>query len=54
MSKIKMDVLASIKELTLFDDTFMTKVFEDDIECTQFLLRIIFNDDKIKVKKDYR
>ena len=51
MSKIKMDVLASIKELTLFDDTFMTKVFEDDIECTQFLLRIIFNDDKIKVKK---
>ena len=48
--KLKSDVLDSIKKFTLLDDTFMTKVFEDDKECTQFLLRIIFNDDKIKVK----
>ena len=50
MLKLKSDVLDSIKKFTLLDDTFMTKVFEDDKECTQFLLRIIFNDDKIKVK----
>lgn len=31
----------------------MTKVFEDDIERTQFMLRIIMNNDKIKVKKAF-
>ena len=51
MLKLKSDILDSIKKFTLLDDTFMTKVFENDIECTQFLLRIIFDDDKIKVKE---
>ena len=51
MLKLKNDILDSIKKFTLLDDTFMTKVFENDIECTQFILRIIFNDDKIKVKE---
>ena len=51
MLKLKSDVLDSIKKFTLLDDTFMTKVFEEDNECTQFLLRIIFDDDKIKVKE---
>ena len=51
MLKLKSDVLDSIKKFTLLDDTFMTKVFENDKECTQFLLRIIFDDDKIKVKE---
>ena len=51
MLKLKSDILDSIKKFTLLDDTFMTKVFENDIECTQFMLRIIFDDDKIKVKE---
>ena len=51
MVKIKNDLLESIQEFTLLDDPFMTKVFEDDIERTQFLLRIILKNDKIKVKK---
>lgn len=51
MVKLKNDLLESIREFTLLDDAFMTKVFEDDIECTQFLLRIILNDANIKVKK---
>ena len=51
MLKLKNDLLESIREFTLLDDAFMTKVFEDDIECTQFLLRIILNDGNIKVKK---
>ena len=32
MVKVKQDLLNSIKEFTLMDDPFMTKVFEDDIE----------------------
>lgn len=51
MRKVKQDVFESIQEFTLLDDAFMTKVFEDDLERTQFLLRIILNDDKITVKK---
>ena len=51
MSKLKQSILKAIRELTLLDDAFMTKVFEDDIKQAQFLLRILFNDDTIKVKK---
>ena len=53
MIKLRKDLLDSIKEFTLMDDSFMTKVFEDDIERTQFMLRIIMNNDKIKVKKAF-
>lgn len=53
MLKLRKDLLDSIKEFTLMDDPFMTKVFEDDIERTQFMLRIIMNNDKIKVKKAF-
>ena len=51
MRKLKQSILKAIRELTLLDDAFMTKVFEDDIKQAQFLLRILFNDDTIKVKK---
>ena len=53
MLKLRKDLLDSIKEFTLMDDPFMTKVFEDDIERTQFMLRIIMNNDNIKVKKAF-
>ena len=53
MLKLRKDLLDSIKEFTLMDDPFMTKVFEDDIERTQLMLRIIMNSDKIKVKKAF-
>lgn len=51
MSKLKQAILNAIREMTLLDDTFMTKFFEDDIKRAQFLLRILFNDDTIKVKE---
>ena len=38
-----------IQELTLMDDVFMTKVFEDNIECTELVINIILNK-KLKVK----
>ena len=50
MVKVKQDLLNSIKEFTLMDDPFMTKVFEDDIERTKLILRIILEYDTINVK----
>ena len=40
-----------IAELTLMNNKFMNKVFDADIACTQLLLRIILNNDKIIVKQ---
>ena len=48
MVKLKEDTRKSIAELTLMDDIFMNKVFENDIGRTALLLRIILKNDKIK------
>ena len=53
MLKLKQDIINSIAEFTLLDDPFMSKVFEDDIKRTQFILRIFLRNDKIKVKKSF-
>ncbi len=42
-------LLAKIAQFRLFDDDFMSKVFEDDIEATEFLLQIILQRDDLKV-----
>lgn len=43
-SNIKREkLLQKIKAFRLLDDDFMSKVFEDDIECTEFLLHIIMD-----------
>ncbi len=42
-------LLSKIAQFRLFDDDFMSKVFEDDIEATEFLLRIILQRDDLKV-----
>ena len=49
--KLKADILKAISEFTLMDDTFVSKVLEDDPENVQFMLRIFLDDDKIKVIK---
>lgn len=51
MVNIREDTRESIAKLTLMDDIFMNKVFENDTERTALLLRIILNNDKIKVIK---
>lgn len=33
------------------DDAFMSRVFEDDIECTELLLHIIMDNPYLKVKE---
>ena len=51
MVNLREDTRESIAKLTLMDDIFMNKVFENDTERTALLLRIILNNDKIKVIK---
>lgn len=40
-----------IKRFRLFDDEFMTKCFEGDLECTELVLSIIMDKSDLKVKK---
>lgn len=48
----KQDALVQkIKAFRLLDDDFMSKVFEDDIECTEFLLHIIMDKPDLKVQQ---
>lgn len=42
-------LLSKIARFRLFDDDFMSKVFEDDIEATEFLLRTILQRDDLEV-----
>ena len=45
----KQKMLARIHEFTLMDDDFMTRFFENDKECTQFVLQTILGNKKLKV-----
>ena len=49
---VKLEYLERLARLRLIDDTFMRKVFENNTPATELLLRIILQDDKIKVVKD--
>lgn len=40
-----------IKEFRLLDDDFMTKCFENNIECTELLLHIVMDKPDLIVKK---
>lgn len=42
--------LDRIKRLRLIDDVFMSKCFEDNIECTELVVRIVLNRNDIKVR----
>ncbi len=47
----KQKTIEKIQEFSLMDDTFMSKVFEDNIPATQLLLQIIMKNDKLTVKE---
>ncbi|MDO4921675.1 MAG: Rpn family recombination-promoting nuclease/putative transposase [Phascolarctobacterium sp.] len=49
---VKPEYLEKLARLRLIDDTFMRKVFENNTPATELLLRIILQNDKIKVVKD--
>mgnify|MGYP003273284166 FL=1 len=48
---VKPEYLEAIARLRLIDDFFMRKAFENNIPAAELLLRIILQDDKIKVVK---
>ena len=39
----KKQLNSKLEQFRLFDDAFMSKVFEDDVEATEFLLRTILH-----------
>lgn len=43
--------LDRIKRLRLIDDVFMSKCFENNIECTELVVRIILDRMQIPVKR---
>lgn len=45
------EYLQKIKEFRLFDDEFLSRVFDENIECTELLLHIILDNPDIKVRK---
>ena len=45
----KQKMIARIQEFTLMDDDFMTRFFENDKDCTQFVLQTILENKKLKV-----
>ena len=45
------EILRKIKEFCLMDDTFMSRVFDENIECTELVLRIILDMPELKVKQ---
>lgn len=47
----RQDKLQWIINCNLMDDDFMRKVFENNIPCTELVLRIILNQDNLKIKK---
>ena len=44
--------IARLQEFTLMDDDFMTRFFQDDKECTQFVLQTILGNKKITVVEE--
>lgn len=43
--------LQRIKEFCLFDDDFMSRVFDENIQCTELILRIILDKPDIRVQE---
>ena len=48
--RLRQRILEKIQEFTLMDDDFMTVAFDNDIPCTQYVLRIIMQNDTLIVK----
>ena len=45
------EMVQKIKEFCLMDDTFMSRVFDENIECTELILRIILDMPELKVRQ---
>lgn len=45
------ELIQKIQEFRLLDDDFMSRVFDENIECTELILRIILDKPDIKVSE---
>ena len=45
------ELIEQILEMRLLDDDFMTKCFEEDLNCTEFVLRIVLDKPDLVVKE---
>lgn len=49
--KFRPEDLQRIRGFRLMDDDFMSKCFEENIECTELVLQIVLGRDDLKVEK---
>ena len=49
--KFKEEYLEKLKKFRLMDDDFMSKCFEDNIECTELVVRIVLEREDLKIEK---
>lgn len=49
--KFKEEYLQRLKKFRLMDDDFMSKCFEDSIECTELVVRIVLEREDLKIEK---
>ena len=48
---VKKEDLERLRKFRLIDDDFMSKCFEDNIECTELVVRIVLNRDDLKIQQ---
>ena len=51
MGKVNKDIGRIIDEMTLFDDELMSRVFDGNIEATEYLLKTILGRSDVRVKQ---
>ena len=49
--QIRQENIEKLQSFCLFDDTYMTRFFDENIPCTEFVLRILMNKPDLRVKK---
>ena len=49
--QLKEEYLEKLKKFRLMDDDFMSKCFEDNIECTELVVRIVLDREDLKIEK---
>lgn len=49
--QIRQDNIEKLQNFRLFDDTYMTRFFDENIPCTEFVLRILLNKPDLQVER---
>ncbi|MGM9927779.1 MAG: hypothetical protein ACI35P_07490, partial [Bacillus sp. (in: firmicutes)] len=49
--QIRQESIEKLQSFRLFDDTYMTRFFDENIPCTEFVLRILMNKPDLRVEK---